>query len=100
MFKNFQYILFKRVFFFYYLTAFVLKHILPAPVCLSAITEERYIKSLSDKHYVKFGCDGAANSVSVQGNRIGKHLKLASNGLLYATDFALSTQEGRCTTFI
>ncbi|VVC37673.1 FAS1 domain [Cinara cedri] len=73
---------------------FVLKHIIPASICLNAVTEERYVKSLSNKHYLKFGCDGAG-SVTVQGNCIGNKLKLSSNGLLYSTNFALSTQEGK-----
>lgn len=62
-------------------------------MCLSAVIEEHYVKSLADNHYVKFSCDGTS-SVTVQGNCIDNDLKLSSNGMLYVTDFALSTEEG------
>lgn len=78
---------------FKYTIAFVLKHLLPTPVCLSAITEEHYIKSLSNEHYVKFNCD-KTNAVTAQGNCITNDLQLSSNGMIYATNFALSAEEG------
>lgn len=74
-------------------TAFVLKHLLPSTVCLSAITEDHYVKSLADKNYVKFSCEGTS-SVTVQGNCISNEFKLSSNGMLYVIDFALSAEEG------
>jgi len=74
-------------------SAFVLKHILPAPVCLSAVTEDQYVRSLADSNYVKFSCDGK-NTVTVQGNCINNDLKLTSNGIIYAINFALSSEEG------
>lgn len=74
-------------------TAFVLKHLLPTLVCPSAITQEHYVKSLADKHYAKFSCDGT-NSVMVQGKCIGNNLKFSSNGIIYAIHFAISTEEG------
>lgn len=82
----------ERIFIVQY-TAFVLKHILPTPVCLNAVAEEHYVKSLADKHYVKFSCDGT-NSVTAQGNCINNNLKLLSNGMLYVINFALSYEEG------
>ncbi|XP_025198610.1 transforming growth factor-beta-induced protein ig-h3 [Melanaphis sacchari] len=74
--------------------AFVLKHILPTPICLSAVTEEQYVRSLADKNYVKFSCD-KTNAVTVQGNCVGNDFKLSSNGIIYAINFPLSSGEGK-----
>lgn len=74
--------------------AFVLKHILPTPVCLNAVTEEQYVRSLADNNYVKFSCD-RTNAVTVQGNCIGNDFKLSSNGIIYAIHFPLSSGEGK-----
>lgn len=71
-----------------------MKHILPAPVCLSAVTEDHYVKSLVDKHYVKFSCDGT-DSVMVQGKCVSNESKLSSGGMIYEMDFVLSTEEGK-----
>lgn len=79
--------------------AFVLKHLLPTPVCPSAITHEHYVRSLGNKHYAKFGCD-RINSVTVQGNCIGNNLKLSSNGMMYIINFAISTEEGKNKIYI
>lgn len=70
---------------------------LQTPVCLSAVTEEHYVKSLADKNYVKFSCDGM-NSVTAQGNCISNDVKLSSNGMLYVINFALSADEGKYST--
>ncbi|XP_050441387.1 periostin [Adelges cooleyi] len=74
---------------------FVSKHMLATPVCLSAITEEHYVKSLADNHYVEFSCDALNSSVTIQGNCISNDLKLTSNGLLYTVNFVLSNEEGK-----
>lgn len=70
-----------------------MKHLLPTPICPSAIAHEHYVKSLANKHYVKIGCDGI-NSVTIQGNCIGNNLKLSFNGMIYVINFAISTEEG------
>lgn len=75
--------------------AFVLKHILPTPICLSAVTEDQYVRSLADSNnYVKFSCD-VKHTVTAQGNCINNDLKLSSNGIIYAINFALSSEEGK-----
>jgi len=42
---------------------------------------------------VKFSCD-VKHAVTAQGNCINNDLKLSSNGIVYAINFALSSEEG------
>ncbi|XP_050523657.1 periostin isoform X2 [Daktulosphaira vitifoliae] len=74
---------------------FILKHLLPTTICLSAITEGQIIKTLGDDHSIKFNCD-ALNSATTQGYCIKSDLKLTFNGILYAVNFDLSNyNEGK-----